>query len=96
MRHRCGADLQPDTVAVGVIAMMMRVEHETDWPLARRLDFRNDVLRSGREVPVDNEDEIREDDPSVVAVPLSCQVAFMKEHVGGDILDFADLGQQAG
>ena len=46
MRDRDGALFHPGLVAVRVVAVMMRVEGETNRLVRDRLDFRNDLLRA--------------------------------------------------
>ena len=59
--------LRPDGVAVGVVAVVVRVEDVLDRLLGRLLDGRDHVAGLLREVGVDDDDVVLEDDPDVVA-----------------------------
>ena len=59
--------LGEDRVAVGVVAVMVRVEDIADRFIGGLLDGGDDVARLLGEVGVDDDDVILEDDPDVIA-----------------------------
>ena len=71
-----GPRLGEDRVAVGVIAVVVRVEDIADRLIGRLLDRRDDIAGFLGEVGVDDDDVVLEDDPDVVAAAerkLSCR-----------------------
>ncbi len=59
----------PDCVAIGVVAMMVRIENVLDRLIGRLLDRRDDLLGALREIGIDHDDIILEDDPRNIAAP---------------------------
>ena len=90
MRHGHGAVLDPDLIAVGVIAVVVRVEGEADRFVGKRFDLRDDFLSAGREVRVDHKDVVFKYYPSVVAM-ADQQIALMEKDAVGNLIDFADF-----
>src|ERR1700733_15485404 len=78
MRYRRCAVIHPDLIAVGVIAMMMRVESESDRLRRDRPNLRQNDFGAGREIGVNNQNMVFENDPAVVAVALVVLIALMK------------------
>ena len=60
--------VHPDLIAIGVIAVMVRIESKTNRLIRDGLDLGNDLLRAGREIAVDDEHVIFKDNPAIVAV----------------------------
>jgi len=93
MRDRHGAVLHPGQVPVGMVPVMMRIEHEPDRFVGDGLDLGEDLLGAGGEVPVDDEHVVGEHDPAVVAMAVAFEVAFVEVDVGGEFSDLVYLGR---
>ena len=65
-RHRAVVD--PHLVAVGVIAVVVGIEHESNRLIGLRLDLRHDFPGAGGKVRIDYQYVIVEHHPAVVAV----------------------------
>ena len=89
-----GSGFVPELVCVGVVAVVMRVERETDGLGRESLDFGDDLLRAGREVCVDDHDVIVEDDPAIVAMAFLSDFALVEEDVWRDGLNLIDLRER--
>jgi hypothetical protein len=96
MRDGSGALIGECLVAVGVIAVLMRVENEFDWLVGDLADFRNHFVGARREIGVDDEHVIFENDPAVVAMAFAADVAFVKINVLGEGFDFIDFSEGIG
>ena len=92
MRDRHRALLDPDLVAIGMIAMVMRVEGKAHRLVGDRFDLGNDLLRAGGKIGVDDQDVILEDNPAIVAMAVPLDVAFMEINVGRDEFGFVHFG----
>ena len=89
--------LRPDAVAVGVVAVVVRVEDVLDRLVGRLLDGRDDVAGFLGEVGVDDDDVVLEDDPDVVAAAEGdlrvggADGRVAEEDAGGDLLHVVEL-----
>ncbi len=92
-----GAGLGEDGVAVGVVAVMVRIEDVADRLVGRLLDGRDDVAGFLGEVGVEDEDVILEDDPDIVAAAEDDRLVggadrgVAEEDAGGDFADVVEL-----
>ena len=93
MRDDGGPLRDPRLVAVGVVAVVVRVEGEADGLGRGCPDLGEDVGRARGEVGVDDEHLVAQDDPAVVGMAASDEVALMKPHAGGHLLGLAHLGE---
>ncbi len=84
--NRAGID--PDLVSVHVVAMMVGVEREPDGFVGHLPDLGDHFLGALGEVPVDDQDEVLEDHPPLVAVSL-VEVPLVEVDAGGDFLHLA-------
>jgi len=74
--NRGGAGFKPSHVAVGMVAMMMRVDHVTNGRLGRGLDLGQHDLHATWEIAVHHQHKILENNPTLIAVAL-VQIALM-------------------
>src|SRR5204863_9252541 len=58
-----------------------------------RFDLGNDLLRAGRKIAVNDEHVIFENNPAVIAMSVSLDVAFVKINVVGDLPGFVHFRQ---
>src|SRR5207248_11498872 len=91
-----GAHLGPDRVAVGMVAMVVRVEDELDGLGGDLLGVIDHFARTAGEIGVDDDEVILHLDDGVVAVALVLDVAFAEPDAGGDLFDGVGLGIAAG
>ena len=77
-------------IAACVVAMMMGVHHVLDGFLGGGFDLGQHDLHAAREIAINHQHEILEDNPSLIAVTLG-DIALMEIHVGGDLLNLADF-----
>src|SRR5204862_1694593 len=92
MRDRHRAVVHPDLIAVGVIAMMMRIESKTNRLVRGGLDLRNDLLRARGKVAVYDEHIIIKDYPAIVTMAVNLEIAFVKINIRRDLLGLIHLG----
>ena len=85
------AIFHPHLVPVRVVAVVVRVECKADRLAGDRLDLRDDFLRAGGEVAINDEHVILEDDPAVVAMPVRLEVALVKIDFRGEFGDLVHL-----
>ena len=78
-----------------MITVMMGVEREANRLVGQGLDFRNDFLRAGRKVRVDDQHIVLEHNPAIVAMAVAFDVAFVKVNVRRDLLGLVDFGDCA-
>src|SRR5438105_1265803 len=93
MRYRHRALVHPDLVAIGVIAVVVCVECESNRLVGDGADLGYDLICSAGEVGVDHENVVFEDDPTIVAVALAGQIAFVEIDVLGDVIHLANLNR---
>ena len=91
MRHGRGSFLQPDLIAVGMIAVVVGVEGKTHRLIGDRLDLRDDDTGTGGEIRVDHEHIIFKNDPAVVAVAGRADFTFVEIDTFSHLLHHVDL-----
>jgi hypothetical protein len=95
VRHGHGAVLDPDLVAVSVIAVMVRVEGEPDRFVGQRANLRDDFARARRIVPVYHQYVIFKNDPAVVAM-ADQDVPLVEIDSVGDLINLANFDCRGG
>src|SRR5690606_41531898 len=70
-----------------MIAVMMRIEDEAHRELSHLANVCEAGFGAVGKVRVDHEDEVIEDDETVVAVPMTDEVALAKRHARRDLLE---------
>ena len=87
-----GSVIDPNLIAVSVVAVMMRVEGKPDRLLRDRAYLGENGLRAGWEICVDHEDIVLKYDPSVVAVTVAFNVALVEIHAACNRIDLVYSG----
>ena len=88
---RGGAVLDPDAVAVGMVPVVMRIEDKTNRLVGNGLDFRNNVLRPRGKIAVDDQHVIVENNPAIIAMSATLEIALVEINPRGDIRHLVDL-----
>src|SRR4051812_29431697 len=91
MRDRRGSIFHPGLIAVGMVAMMVRIKSKSDRFVRDRPDFWNDLFRPGGKVAINDEDVILKNDPAIVAVSMAFDIPFVEKDVRRKICNRVDL-----
>jgi hypothetical protein len=82
--------VNPNLVAIGVIAVMVGIEREANRFVGKRTNLWKYLCGAGWKVGIDDQDVIFKDHPAVVAV-APIQVALVEVNSGHERIDFADF-----
>ncbi len=97
LSHDARPGIGEHRVAIGMIAVMVRIEDVADRLVGGLLDGRDDVARLLGEVGVEDDDVILENDPDVIAAAednrrvRGADRRIAEEHAGGDLTHLVEL-----